>query len=154
MATENTEKRKWIFETHSNPAKPVVIQIIEIRPAKFDSTTTRGNDRQRRAVLIEKVVTEISIPLQIWHLGTTSRSIENIRGATCVSDCHFRIWKQRVTWYASDIWSEWYPDKKTNDKKTKTIPHICHGHKDGVRGEKICHVEKFQISVHETCGES
>ena len=29
------------------------------------------------------------------------------------------------------------------------IPHICHGHKDGVRGEKICHVEKFQISVHE-----
>ena len=34
------------------------------------------------------------------------------------------------------------------------IPHICHGHRDGVRGEKICHVEKFQISVHETCGES
>ena len=34
------------------------------------------------------------------------------------------------------------------------IPHICHGHTDGVRGEKICHVEKFQISVHETCGES
>ena len=27
------------------------------------------------------------------------------------------------------------------------IPDICHGHKDGVRGEKICHVEKFQISV-------
>ena len=31
----------------------------------------------------------------------------------------------------------------------KGIPHICHGHKDGVRGEKICHVEKFQISVHD-----
>ena len=30
-----------------------------------------------------------------------------------------------------------------------TIPHICHGHKDGVRGEKICHVEKFQISEHD-----
>ena len=26
--------------------------------------------------------------------------------------------------------------------------------KDGVRGEKICHVEKFQIYVRETCGES
>ena len=36
----------------------------------------------------------------------------------------------------------------------KSIPDICHGHTDGVRGEKICHVEKFQISVHETCGES
>ena len=34
------------------------------------------------------------------------------------------------------------------------IPDICHGHTDGVRGEKICHVEKCQISVHETCGES
>ena len=34
------------------------------------------------------------------------------------------------------------------------IPHICHGHTDGVRGEKINCVEKFQISVHETCGES
>ena len=29
------------------------------------------------------------------------------------------------------------------------IPDICHGHKDGVRGEKVCHVEKFQISVHD-----
>ena len=29
------------------------------------------------------------------------------------------------------------------------IPDICHGHKDGVRGEKICHVEKCQISVHD-----
>ena len=34
------------------------------------------------------------------------------------------------------------------------IPHICHGHTDGVRGEQICHVEKFQTSVLETCGES
>ena len=31
------------------------------------------------------------------------------------------------------------------------IPDICHGHTDGVRGEKICHVEKFQISVHDRC---
>ena len=30
------------------------------------------------------------------------------------------------------------------------IPDICHGHTDGVRGEKVCHVEKFQISVHDT----
>ena len=30
-----------------------------------------------------------------------------------------------------------------------SIPDICHGHTDGVRGEKICHVEKFQISVHD-----
>ena len=29
------------------------------------------------------------------------------------------------------------------------IPDICHGHTDGVRGEKSCHVEKFQISVHD-----
>ena len=34
-------------------------------------------------------------------------------------------------------------------KDCADIPHICHGHKDGARGEKICHVEKFQISVHE-----
>ena len=34
------------------------------------------------------------------------------------------------------------------------IPHICHGPTGQARGEKICHVEKFQISVHETCGES
>ena len=34
-----------------------------------------------------------------------------------------------------------------------TIPHICHGLTDGVRGEKIFHVEKFQISVHDRCGE-
>ena len=33
------------------------------------------------------------------------------------------------------------------------IPHICHGLTDGVRGEKICHVEKFQIPVHDRCGE-
>ena len=38
--------------------------------------------------------------------------------------------------------------------KPTSIPHICHGHKDGVRGEKICHVENFQISVHETSEES
>ena len=29
------------------------------------------------------------------------------------------------------------------------IPDICHGHKDGVRGEKIGHVEKFQLSVQD-----
>ena len=29
------------------------------------------------------------------------------------------------------------------------IPDICHGHTDGVRGEKICHVEKFQIPAHD-----
>ena len=34
-----------------------------------------------------------------------------------------------------------------------SIPHICHGLTDGVRGEKIFHVEKFQISVHDRCGE-
>ena len=33
------------------------------------------------------------------------------------------------------------------------IPDICHGLTDGVRGEKIGHVEKFQISVHDRCGE-
>ena len=36
---------------------------------------------------------------------------------------------------------------------SESIPDICHGHTDGVRGEKICHVEKFQISVHDRCGE-
>ena len=30
------------------------------------------------------------------------------------------------------------------------IPDICHGPTGRTRGEKICHVEKFQISVHET----
>ena len=46
-------------------------------------------------------------------------------------------------WVTMSVWNHF-----------ETIPHICHGHTDGVRGEKICHVEKFQISVHETCGES
>ena len=49
------------------------------------------------------------------------------------------------------------PKTKTKTRQNhhgKHIPHICHGHTDGVRGEKSCHVEKFQISVHETCGES
>ena len=44
--------------------------------------------------------------------------------------------------------------EENKSQLNQVIPHICHGHKDGVRGEKICHVEKFQISVHETCGES
>ena len=29
------------------------------------------------------------------------------------------------------------------------IPHICHLDHLHVGGEKICHVEKFQISIHE-----
>ena len=29
------------------------------------------------------------------------------------------------------------------------MPHICHGLMDGVSGEKICQVEKFQIPVHD-----
>ena len=43
-----------------------------------------------------------------------------------LSGCHFRISTQKVTfetWNPSDIWLEWYLDKKTirqNDKKTKT----------------------------------
>ena len=35
----------------------------------------------------------------------------------------------------------------------ESTPDICHGLTDGVRGEKIFHVEKFQISVHDRCGE-
>ena len=34
-----------------------------------------------------------------------------------------------------------------------SIPDICHGSHGYIRGEKICHVEKFQISVHDRCGE-
>ena len=33
------------------------------------------------------------------------------------------------------------------------IPDICHGSHGYIRGEKICHVEKFQISMHDRCGE-
>ena len=33
------------------------------------------------------------------------------------------------------------------------IPHICHGSHGYICGEKICHVEKFQISVHDRRGE-
>ena len=39
-----------------------------------------------------------------------------------VTGCHFRISTQRVTfetWDPSDIWSECYPDKNTEDKETK-----------------------------------
>ena len=34
-----------------------------------------------------------------------------------------------------------------------SIPHICHELTDGVRREKISHVEKFQIPVHDIPGE-
>ena len=40
-----------------------------------------------------------------------------------------------------------------NISGANSIPDICHGLTDGVRGEKICHVEKFQISVHDRCEE-
>ena len=33
------------------------------------------------------------------------------------------------------------------------IPHICHLHHLYIGGEKIGHVEKFQISIHNRCGE-
>ena len=37
--------------------------------------------------------------------------------------------------------------------ESESTPGICHGLTDGVRGEKIGHVEKCQISVHDRCGE-
>ena len=36
---------------------------------------------------------------------------------------------------------------------TVTIPHICHLDHLYIGGEKIGHVEKFQISTHDRCGE-
>ena len=41
-----------------------------------------------------------------------------------LTDCHFRIWTQRVAsdiWNPSDIWSEWCLDKKTKIQKDKSI---------------------------------
>ena len=37
--------------------------------------------------------------------------------------------------------------------KRGNIPHICHGSHEYIQGEKICHVEKFKISMHARCGE-
>ena len=34
-----------------------------------------------------------------------------------------------------------------------SIPHICHLDHQYIGGEKIGHVEKFQISIHDRCGE-
>ena len=34
-------------------------------------------------------------------------------------------------------------------KISLSIPDICHGHADGVRGEKICHIEKFLYMTDE-----
>ena len=34
-----------------------------------------------------------------------------------------------------------------------SIPHICHLDHLYIGGEKIGHVEKFQISIHDRCGE-
>ena len=34
-----------------------------------------------------------------------------------------------------------------------SIPHICHLDDLYIGGEKIGHVEKFQISIHNRCGE-
>ena len=39
------------------------------------------------------------------------------------------------------------------DTWTQTIPHICHLDHLYIGGEKIGHVEKFQISIHNRCGE-
>ena len=33
------------------------------------------------------------------------------------------------------------------------IPHICHQSHQYICGEKNCHVEKFQISMHDKCGD-
>ena len=38
-------------------------------------------------------------------------------------------------------------------KATVSIPHICHLDHLYIGGEKIGHVEKFQISIHNRCGE-
>ena len=35
----------------------------------------------------------------------------------------------------------------------ESIPHICHLDHLYIGGEKIGHVEKFQISIHDRCGE-
>ena len=37
--------------------------------------------------------------------------------------------------------------------KAKTMPHICHIYHIWDMWRKICHVEKFQISMHDRCGE-
>ena len=37
--------------------------------------------------------------------------------------------------------------------KDMSIPHICHGHHGQCPWRKICHVEKFQIFIHDRCGE-
>ena len=34
-----------------------------------------------------------------------------------------------------------------------SIPHICHLDHQYIGGEKIGHVEKFQISMYDRCGE-
>ena len=43
--------------------------------------------------------------------------------------------------------------KKVSDTPGLNIPHICHGHHGRCPWRKICHVEKFQISIHDRCGE-
>ena len=39
------------------------------------------------------------------------------------------------------------------DHNTAPIPHICHQSHQYICGEKKCHVEKFQISMHDKCGD-
>ena len=38
-------------------------------------------------------------------------------------------------------------------RSDKSIPDICHQSHQYICGEKNCHVEKFQISMHDKCGD-
>ena len=51
-----------------------------------------------------------------------------------VSVCHGHLWLQRKS-------------------LPPTIPHICHKVHMSDMWRKICHVEKFRISIHGKCGE-
>ena len=42
----------------------------------------------------------------------------------------------------------WSLAGELRELRLQCIPDICHGPTGQARGEKICHVEKFHISVH------
>ena len=108
----------------------------------------------------------------IKNLVTSTTKCKCISAAQFAKSIHFDTWKTasfintnkseilyNCEWGVFEILEysifsksrhlKWARARAAKTHWSGSIPDICHGHKDGVRGEKICHVEKFQISVHD-----
>ena len=126
----------------------------------LDSTQPLSQNFGQR-ITHSKILFGILLQRKLGHhrLETVSLQCIEVKGQLYVTCMIYIVYLQSDTdtymWVGFDIWAthiagQWH---WLNALQCTFIPHICHGHKDGVRGEKICHVEKFQISVHDRWGE-